>query len=428
MIKNFLKLIKICSVGILLVLLYFSFRSFLKFPTLPREKRNADSPTQFGTLIDQIRPILAELTQQTFFQYFRVDVSKNCPFWGNEAKCTKPAFCKLNCECPVKKLPSTWVAEDLKIRENEGFSKIEFSDMMKPIKQKKDKWSFDEITDHSIYVDLLNDKEQYTGYQGQKIWNSLYEDHCMKLVNTCGSGDFLYKMISGMHTSVSTHLTEYFVEFGKFNRSQIVYANDQMYFEKVGDYPDRIESLIFAVQILLRSFVRYVDLIRDFNIDTGEFNNDMKTKQLLHKLVNLVGNQKDKSFDDKLIFGEGNNVEQRRDAYLTYFTNMTKVMDCVDCMKCKAYGKMQILGLSVALRILLKKSDTFLSRNELVAFVNTLSKWTESVHIIDRMRQRMLNRLISKAIYWVVLTVAVFLGADLLARKYALNRLKFKTI
>lgn len=39
-------------------------------------------------------------------------------------------------------------------------------DMIKPSKLFLDSWSFDLITENSIYVDLLKDKEQYTGYQG----------------------------------------------------------------------------------------------------------------------------------------------------------------------------------------------------------------------------------------------------------------------
>ena len=55
-----------------------------------------------------------------------------------------------------------------------------------------------------------------------------------------------------------------------------------------------------------------------------------------------------------------------------------RVLDCVDCNKCKVYGKMQFLGINVALRILMEKG-TNISRNEFIAFINTLDKWTESV-------------------------------------------------
>jgi hypothetical protein len=41
---------------------------------------------------------------------------------------------------------------------------------------------------------------------------------------------------------------------------------------------------------------------------------------------------------------------------------------------------MQVEGLSVALKILMKKAKK-VSRNEFIALVNTLGKWTEAVEI-----------------------------------------------
>ena len=78
---------------------------------------------------------------------------------------------------------------------------------------------------------------------------------------------------------------------------------------------------------------------------------------------------------------------------------------------------MQILGLSAGLKILLRKEDPNLTRNELVAVVNTMNKWTDSLHIVDRMRQRMLNRIIADSVHMFVVSMGVFLGAELLLRK-----------
>ncbi len=44
--------------------------------------------------------------------------------------------------------------------------------------------------------------------------------------------------------------------------------------------------------------------------------------------------------------------------------------------------------MGVALRILMKKSGD-LSRNELLAFVNTMNKWIESITLIDKMDMRL---------------------------------------
>ena len=52
-------------------------------------------------------------------------------------------------------------------------------------------------------------------------------------------------------------------------------------------------------------------------------------------------------------------------------------MDCVSCEKCRLWGKLQVLGLGTALKILLMEGDVLgygvLQRNEVVALVNTLA-------------------------------------------------------
>lgn len=421
-----LKSLKFASLAFLFVWGYLSVREFLDFTQLPLGVNKADGSVRIGTLVEQLRPVLSELSQQKFFRYFRVDVSTRCPFWGNEGLCTRKEQCKLNCNCPPENLPTSWVAEDMRIRENQAFSTIQFQDMMKPAKQPADRWVFDAVTESSIYVDLLGDREEYTGYQGQKIWNELYQNDCLRSAGDCAGSDFMYRMVSGMHASVSSHLSEYYIEFGRFGRDKIVYANDALYFQKVGRHADRLRNLVFAVQTMLRVVVRYVDVIGGFKIDTGDFNADMKTKQLLQRLIGILSHQKDLPFDDRAVFGAQGNQEQMRSAYLRHFTNMTRLMDCVDCMKCKAYGKMQILGLSSGLKILLRKDDTTLTRNELVALINTLNKWTESLQIIDRMRQRLLNRIIANSVHMLVGSMAVFIAAELLLRKKLLSAPKQK--
>lgn len=79
-------------------------------------------------------------------------------------------------------------------------------------------------------------------------------------------------------------------------------------------------------------------------------------------------------------------------------------MDCVGCDKCRLWGKMQITGLGTALKLLFSYDGATplasptddptaatahavaLSRSELVAFVNTLHRLSESLAAVDRFR------------------------------------------
>ena len=391
----------------------------INFSVSEVSNKNLKIATPFDQLVGKMSPILDELSKQNFFRYFRVDTSRECPFWIADSQCTSKKNCELACECPIDKLPKNWIEEDLKIRENQAFSPIELYDVMKPHANGLDAWSFDSVSENATYVDLLADKEQYTGYQGQRIWNLIYEENCIRLSQQCGDNNFLFRIISGMHTSVSSHLTEYFVQFKE--NEEIMSTNEMLYFRKVGKHREFMENLVFSVQVILKSFIRYIDIIQDFPIDTGDFHEDMKTQKLLQQFCHLFESGKDETFNEQLIFGRDTDIESQKQAYLQYFRNITRIMDCVDCQKCKVYGKMQILGIGVALRILIKKVDINLTRNELVAVVNLLRKWVESVEIIERMKIRLNARKKDFAIYISVFVIFLLSIIQYFCYKYKSN-------
>ena len=73
------------------------------------------------------------------------------------------------------------------------------------------------------------------------------------------------------------------------------------------------------------------------------------------------------------------------------FRNISEILDCVGCDKCKLHAKMEFLGLGTALKILFTKdalSTDFLQRNELIALIVTLSKYSDAVKFINDMEAR----------------------------------------
>ena len=63
------------------------------------------------------------------------------------------------------------------------------------------------------------------------------------------------------------------------------------------------------------------------------------------------------------------------------FHNISSILDCVTCQKCKLHGKLALMGLGAALKVLLvpphSLSAGLLSRLELVSLVNTAAKFSE---------------------------------------------------
>jgi len=65
-----------------------------------------------------------------------------------------------------------------------------------------------------------------------------------------------------------------------------------------------------------------------------------------------------------------------------HFLNISAVMDCVGCEKCKLWGKLQMLGLGTALKVLFPPHSgarLVLARNEVIALVNLLHRLAESL-------------------------------------------------
>jgi ERO1-like protein alpha len=67
-------------------------------------------------------------------------------------------------------------------------------------------------------------------------------------------------------------------------------------------------------------------------------------------------------------------------------------MDCVGCEKCRLWGKLQILGLGTALKILFTvngednlRHNLELQRNEVIALMNLLHRLSESVKYVHDM-------------------------------------------
>lgn len=74
------------------------------------------------------------------------------------------------------------------------------------------------------YVDLTVNPERFTGYVGpsaHRVWRSIYEENCFGIshndaptllssdeeeTKTCLEQKVYYKIISGMHASISTHV------------------------------------------------------------------------------------------------------------------------------------------------------------------------------------------------------------------------------
>lgn len=75
-----------------------------------------------------------------------------------------------------------------------------------------------------VYVDLLENPERFTGYAGpsaNRVWQAIYEENCFSreqpvkgiattIWQQCVERQVFYRIISGLHASISVHLADQF--------------------------------------------------------------------------------------------------------------------------------------------------------------------------------------------------------------------------
>ena len=67
-----------------------------------------------------------------------------------------------------------------------------------------------ESTKHAKWVDLQDNPERWTGYNGSKIWAAIHDENCILDTDNdmCYEERVLRKLLSGVHASISLHIAE----------------------------------------------------------------------------------------------------------------------------------------------------------------------------------------------------------------------------
>lgn len=130
----------------------------------------------------------------------------------------------------------------------------------------------------SIFVNLQNNKESYTGYNGSQVWATIYHENCLSdqilrgkyskgdviSADTCSEETLLYQLVSGLHASVNMHIATNYHDM-KLNRT---FANHKVYMNSLGSHPDRIKNLYFIYSAVMRAVSRAKSTLEAYNYDT----------------------------------------------------------------------------------------------------------------------------------------------------------------
>lgn len=410
----------------------------------------------------KIFPRLQSLLQKDYFRYFQYHPSKPCPFWdGSVGKC-KAQMCRVK-NCEESDLPSglvgkngnenghTRVVENKYTGQGHGdslpacddhddnvdstMSVNAIADLALWKRHDEENSPFCEVDsqdcDDCVHVDLSLNPERYTGYSGessQKIWRSVYEENCFspdgsstkgpfssafgheKLANLCLEKRAFFRAVSGLHTSITIHLSS---RYPLSKNSAMPFVQNQekwghnleLFLERFdpertnGQGPYWLKNLYFVYLLELRALAKAEAYLTQQKFFTGNDDEDKDTLIAVKELLSLIKSFPD-HFDETSLFSGGLQAQELKQEFVSHFRNISRLMDCVNCDKCRLWGKLQVTGLGTALKILFSgefdkprlaglpvaNRDLKLSRQEVVTLFNAFGRISTSIFQLEHFR------------------------------------------
>lgn len=325
-----------------------------------------------------INPRMREITSQTYFRYYKLHIHRLC-----KKPVCENGLCRLQVDDAEKKLGkvkplrSEHTSDELMTEWEKGDCDTCFCI-----------FSAKEDPDNMLWIDLVSNPEQYTGYDGGDIWRVVYK-------GLQSQPPIIHQTVSGLHSSINMHLCYKYVSKNDNNNNNntnndniraesIVGPNVEEFLrrfhpEYTGNLgPSWLRNLYFTYVVLL-SAVRKGDVYwKDMDISKD-------TKRLVLDLVHVTQNNID--LCDAHITKESS--EQLESTALVYLTNLSGVFDHISCERCRLWGKVQIVGTRTAYKILFSAArdktlnGLSLTRMEIVSLFNTLGRLSESLRMLD---------------------------------------------
>ena len=317
------------------------------------------------------------------------------------------------CECTEDEIPRPWKTETT--------NRVDLS-VVPAVRgwqdTNKNMWIEKKLADSEMtYVNLRINPEGNTGYTGaeaRKVWAAIHEN-CPKgsLDDMCMEERVLMRLLSGFHMSITTHVALNFHNVTLMDRNSQPIGHEwrpnlEMFDKVIKPHPDRIKNVYFTYLFLLRAIAKSKPFLESYSYNTGNAVEDKYTTQLIQELLQSELLCKP-TFNDSQLISENANLMARNRVH-NIFQNISSIMNCVGCEKCKVWSKLQVLGLSTAVKIIMSDEDVAnldLQRNEIIALFNTLRQMSDSIEGIRRMTEMQRMELISTAVSVVLLLTSI---------------------
>ena len=428
-------LIKVALLNLSLLLILTRIVNFVynyneqhnEYINLKNPKLNAEVEEfgiSFSNLIeinDELNPLLDNIRKSAFFRIFKVNFDSECNFWTQNKICSF-STCTI-CQCDDKEVPLPWKQDSIKDTVQKDKDDIFFQTLVSKYNYSSSEWLVENEIDNKngIYVNLLNNPETWTGYQGLKIWEAIYRENCFahSQYEMCLEEKLFYKIISGLHSNINLHLSYNYlkddVNKTDHNNNLLEYTNNiTLAQNRVYKHSDRLNNLFYLYSILIKSLKKAEKTISSFDFETGDPSLDKIASKNMTNFYNTFNTLKGMNEVQSKV---SNNPYLKRfvsyerlDELKSRFRNITSILDCVGCQKCKLHGKLQVYGLGAMLKILVEpKNDIPLKRNELIAFINLASKVSRAIGYLTSYKKQ----IIQEKFYFKLLMFSMVIGGSL---------------
>ncbi len=284
---------------------------------------------------EELLEIVEELRQQPFFKLYSVDLLKGCNYFPQA-----PDECASG-SCELYPVENDEVPPQISARDG---AEYEFE---------LDGWTrWDMPSDD--YYDIYENREQFTGYDGSKIWRFIHDKICFPnsaFSNKLGSKEGVLwqrdfnRAVSGLHSSISAHIVQGILDAP---RSKPVVGPDGKtpldpiaeYDRRLKETPQALDHLYFGYMIILCAVRKAAPLLEATELCHGGACDPAGVQDLIKELVNspLVN-------DEGVALAEVNLCKHAKASNGLIWQarvrtrDLLGIMDCVQCNVCRLHGK-----------------------------------------------------------------------------------------
>jgi len=369
-----------------------------------------------------LNPILAELVNTTYFRLFRVQLDGECPTQKNDPVLERQA--EPLCGSAPESTSPFFSTPGSRPKKAKALCDVDSTTVDWTLSPREDKTlsiAHDECDDESLpnfwldlcsklpfsdaseeYVNLQLNPETFTGYNGSSVWETIYQNNCFQNdeLETCYEEQFLYRLLSGLHSSINLHISNSYYPPKKGVRDTWE-SNIERFKSQFVGHVDRFRNLQYAFVVLLRAAHKAKPVLERLNYQNLDPAEKQRTTALVKMFLDahLMSSCRDVfgAFDETLLFEnkgmEGvSTMSNLKRKFKGVFHNISSTFNCVKCQKCRLHGKMQLLGIGTAIKILLVPEDMIrdrITREEVVALFNTIEKFSESMKIYEELTSQL---------------------------------------